>query len=112
MMGQSGGRRNTTERTAIAGAVFALIAGSASAESLAPAQPQRIASRCMERAPTSDGVAPDCLRINGYVAASVDAPIDAASSHPSLIRPRAGASGNVSAGQDSFFLPTSVDQAR
>ncbi len=114
-MRQKRGRATTKEKTAIAGAVLALFAGPAAADSVAPVQMERHATRCAsDRSAAADGSSGGCPRINGYIAASVDLPpVETTGGRFSLTRPRTIIPGpDAPAKLDPGFLPAESDGTR
>lgn len=108
------GRRATGETTAIAGAILTILAGSAAAESLSPPPRETSNARCAADRRAADDASGQCLRINGYIAASVDVPSEAPGSRLFLNRPRglAPRPDLGPAAPDSGFLPAKSDESR
>ncbi len=99
----------------MAGAVLALFAGSATADSVAPIQMERHAARCAaDRSAAADGLSGECPRINGYIAASVDlSPVETTGGRFSLTRPHTVIPGpDAPAKLDPGFLPAESDGTR
>lgn len=108
------GRRTTGEKTAMAGAIFALLAGSAGAETLLPSPHEKDGARCAADRRNAEDPSGGCLRINGYIAASVDVPSAATDGRLLLNRPRALAPrvDFGPAASNPGFLPAKSDDAR
>jgi hypothetical protein len=114
-MRQKRGRATTKERTVLAGAIMAVLASSAAADSVAPMQIEHNAAGCAtDRHGASDSNGGGCPRINGYIAASVDLPpIEAMGGRFSLTRPKSFIPGpDAPAMLDPGFLPAGSDGTR